>query len=183
MFTDRWVLLACATVMFLLGLVMCTNGGMYVLQLIDTYAATFSALIIGMAEVCVISWHYGIDRFLDDIKMMLGHDAPPRWYWRFVWKFFTPIIIVVSYFWNLFIAINLLIIGTFDIGHLDFHFGRLQNAYLRQLYISYGSYYSGIFHCLIVCGNGSHRGDLQDFPTRRSHCRGIFNRYLCCWVG
>ena len=113
MFTDRWVLLACATVMFLLGLVMCTNGGMYVLQLIDTYAATFSALIIGMAEVCVISWHYGIDRFLDDIKMMLGHDAPPRWYWRFVWKFFTPIIIVVSYFWNWFIAINLLIIGTF----------------------------------------------------------------------
>nr|CAH0101802.1 unnamed protein product [Daphnia galeata] len=90
----KWVLLACATVMFLLGLVMCTNGGMYVLQLIDTYAATFSALIIGMAEVCVISWHYGIDRFLDDIKMMLGHDAPPRWYWRFVWKFFTPIIIV-----------------------------------------------------------------------------------------
>lgn len=66
----------------------------YVLQLIDTYAATFSALIIGMAEVCVIAWHYGIDRFLDDIKLMLGHDAPPRWYWRFVWKFFTPVIIV-----------------------------------------------------------------------------------------
>jgi SNF family Na+-dependent transporter len=91
------VLLACATIMFLLGLVMCTDGGMYVLQLIDTYAATFSALIIGMTEVCVIAWHYGVDRFLDDIRNMLGHDAPPRWYWRFVWKFFTPIIIVVSY--------------------------------------------------------------------------------------
>ncbi|EFX87893.1 hypothetical protein DAPPUDRAFT_42690 [Daphnia pulex] len=91
---DRWVLLACATIMFLLGLVMCTDGGMYVLQLIDTYAATFSALIIGMTEVCVIAWHYGVDRFLDDIRNMLGHDAPPRWYWRFVWKFFTPIIIV-----------------------------------------------------------------------------------------
>ncbi|KZS12395.1 putative Transporter [Daphnia magna] len=89
-----WVLLARATVMFLLGLRMCTNGGMYVLQLIDTYAATFSALIVGMAEVCFIAWHYGIDRFLDDIKLMLGHDAPPRWYWRFVWKFFTPVIIV-----------------------------------------------------------------------------------------
>ncbi|XP_045031855.1 sodium-dependent noradrenaline transporter [Daphnia magna] len=66
----------------------------YVLQLIDTYAATFSALIVGMAEVCFIAWHYGIDRFLDDIKLMLEHDAPPRWYWRFVWKFFTPVIIV-----------------------------------------------------------------------------------------
>ncbi|KZR97671.1 putative Transporter, partial [Daphnia magna] len=27
---------------------MCTDGGMYVLQLIDMYAATFSALIVGM---------------------------------------------------------------------------------------------------------------------------------------
>lgn len=81
--------------MFMIGLIMCTNGGMYVLQLIDNYAATFSALVIGAAEISVISWHYGIDRFLDDIKLMLGHDAPPRWYWRFVWKFFTPLVIVV----------------------------------------------------------------------------------------
>lgn len=93
----KWVLMGSASVMFLLGLVMCTNGGMYVLQLIDTYAATFSALIIGMAEVCVIAWHYGIDRFLDDIKLMLGHDVPPRLYWRFIWKYFTPLIIVVSF--------------------------------------------------------------------------------------
>ncbi|KAK4025846.1 hypothetical protein OUZ56_014891 [Daphnia magna] len=39
----KWVLLTSTTVMFLLGLIMCTNGGMYVLQLIDTYAAMFSA--------------------------------------------------------------------------------------------------------------------------------------------
>lgn len=82
--------------MYLIGLVMCTNGGMYVLQLIDTYAATFSALIIGMAEVAVVSWHYGVDRFLDDIKHMIGYYPPPRMYWKFIWKFFTPIIITVS---------------------------------------------------------------------------------------
>ena len=68
---------------------------MYVLQLIDSYAATFSALIIGMAEVCVISWHYGIDRFLDDIKTMIGFYPPTRHYWKFIWKFFTPLVILV----------------------------------------------------------------------------------------
>jgi len=82
-------------VMYFLGLIMCTEGGMYVLQLIDAYAATFSALILGLVEVVFISWHYGVDRFLDDIKLMIGYYPRPRLYWKFIWLIFTPILIVV----------------------------------------------------------------------------------------
>lgn len=35
------------------------QGGMYVLQLMDNYCASFSALIIGLVEVIVIGWIYG----------------------------------------------------------------------------------------------------------------------------
>lgn len=45
---------------------------MYILQLMDNYCASFSALIIGLTEVTVMAWIYGVDRFLDDIKIMLG---------------------------------------------------------------------------------------------------------------
>lgn len=77
---------------------MCTSGGMYVLQLIDNYAPTFSALMVSVIEVTVITWFYGVDRFLDDIKIMLGHDAPLRTYWKFSWQFIAPVIILVSIF-------------------------------------------------------------------------------------
>ena len=56
--TDAWprswgklpyvrVLLIMCVVMFAMGLSMVTNGGMYVLQLLDNHAGTFSALING----------------------------------------------------------------------------------------------------------------------------------------
>lgn len=40
--------------MFCVGLIMVTNAGMFILQLFDNHAATYSALIIGCAEVRVI---------------------------------------------------------------------------------------------------------------------------------
>ncbi len=56
---------------------------------------SFSALIIGLVEVIVISWVYGIDRFLEDLKIMLGDYPFHRAYWRFIWKFACPGLIVV----------------------------------------------------------------------------------------
>ena len=60
------VLSAACLTMFIGGLSMVTNGGMYVLQLMDNHAGTFSALITGCTEVLVLSWIYGVDRFLVD---------------------------------------------------------------------------------------------------------------------
>ncbi|XP_013788103.2 sodium- and chloride-dependent glycine transporter 2-like, partial [Limulus polyphemus] len=90
----HYILGLCCTVMFLLGLLICTEGGMYVLQLLDNYCASFSALIIGVIEVLVIGWLYGIERFLDDVKVMLGWYPFHYQYWRIMWKFLTPFSIV-----------------------------------------------------------------------------------------
>lgn len=80
---------------------MCTNAGMYILQLMDNYCASFSALIIGFTEVLVISYVYGADRFLDDTKAMLGEYPNPKLYWKACWTLVTPIVIIVLFVFSL----------------------------------------------------------------------------------
>ena len=63
--------------------------------LIDLCENSFSALIIGLTEVIVIAWVYGVDRFLDDLKIMLGDYPFHRLYWRTLWKFVCPGLIIV----------------------------------------------------------------------------------------
>ncbi|KAK2715136.1 hypothetical protein QYM36_009952 [Artemia franciscana] len=90
----KWVVLGASCVMFLLGLTMCTRNGMYVLQLLDNHAATFSALIVGLCEIFVIHYLYGVDRFLNDIKVMLKRYPPTYGLWYFMWKYLTPVVII-----------------------------------------------------------------------------------------
>ena len=76
------VLLSTCVLMFLAGLTMVTSGGMYVLQLLDNHAGTFSALINGVVEVVVVGWVYGIDRFLGDIQVMFQWSKE-SWRYRY----------------------------------------------------------------------------------------------------
>ena len=82
--------------MYCCGLFMITEGGMYVLQLVDNHSATYSALILGCAEVSIMAWIYGADRFLEDMKFMLGFYPYPRIFWKWAWKIISPTIVVVS---------------------------------------------------------------------------------------
>ncbi|KAL7641509.1 UNVERIFIED_CONTAM: hypothetical protein RMT77_007380 [Armadillidium vulgare] len=87
---SKEVTAAVCTVSCLIGLMMCTRHGMYILQLLDNYAGTYSALMIGCIELIVISYVYGHTTFMDDIKAMLGDYPVPKIYWTVVWKFLTP---------------------------------------------------------------------------------------------
>ncbi|CAH2324783.1 sodium-dependent noradrenaline transporter [Pelobates cultripes] len=73
---------------FLLALLCITNGGIYVLTLLDTFAAGTSILFAVLIEAIGVSWFYGVDRFSDDIYRMLGFR--PGLYWRLCWKFVSP---------------------------------------------------------------------------------------------
>lgn len=77
---------------FVLGLSCTTRGGMYMLQLIDNYSATYSLLLIGLCECIAIAWVYGVDNFMKDISMMLGF-MPSRW-WSIMWRFVSPFILL-----------------------------------------------------------------------------------------
>uniref|UniRef100_A0A8C2CEY7 Transporter n=1 Tax=Cyprinus carpio TaxID=7962 RepID=A0A8C2CEY7_CYPCA len=66
-------------------------SGMYMLQLVDTFAASYSLVIIAIFELIGISYIYGLQRFCEDIEMMIGFQ--PNKFWRICWAFVTPTIL------------------------------------------------------------------------------------------
>uniref|UniRef100_A0AAY4F0D6 Transporter n=1 Tax=Denticeps clupeoides TaxID=299321 RepID=A0AAY4F0D6_9TELE len=64
------------------------QGGIYVLTLLDRYAAGTSILFGVLIEAIGVSWFYGVDRFSEDIERMMGFK--PGLYWRLCWKFVSP---------------------------------------------------------------------------------------------
>uniref|UniRef100_A0A8C1E0S5 Transporter n=1 Tax=Cyprinus carpio carpio TaxID=630221 RepID=A0A8C1E0S5_CYPCA len=73
---------------FLMALLCITNGGIYVLTLLDKYAAGTSILFGVLIEAIGVSWFYGVDRFSEDIERMTGFK--PGIYWRLCWKYVSP---------------------------------------------------------------------------------------------
>ncbi|XP_071147754.1 sodium- and chloride-dependent glycine transporter 1-like [Mytilus edulis] len=64
---------------FILGLTCLTQGGIYVLQLMDWYVASVSIMILVFMEMFVLSWIYGINRLGKDFEMMTGKSLGILW--------------------------------------------------------------------------------------------------------
>jgi len=82
-------------VFFLLGLSMTSRGGFYILSLIDSYVAGYPLLVVGILQVIVVPWVYGVEQFILDIECMIGKK--PRWFWMIwivAWKFITPLVLI-----------------------------------------------------------------------------------------
>ncbi|XP_072030979.1 sodium- and chloride-dependent glycine transporter 1-like [Amphiura filiformis] len=78
----------CCVVFFILGLPMTTNGGFYMLTLMDEYSAGFSIILISMGETLVISYVYGIENFMRDMMVMLKFKM--NIYWKICWMAISP---------------------------------------------------------------------------------------------
>ncbi|XP_050448009.1 sodium-dependent nutrient amino acid transporter 1-like isoform X2 [Cataglyphis hispanica] len=83
---------------FSIGIVYCTPGGQYILNLVDYFGGTFIIVFLASFEVIAISWVYGVDNFMDDIEFMIGRR--PSFYWRYCWCYLTPLLlfIILIYF-------------------------------------------------------------------------------------
>ncbi|KAM9815979.1 sodium-dependent neutral amino acid transporter B(0)AT2 isoform 1-T2 [Syngnathus typhle] len=83
----------CCVLAFSLGLVFVQRSGNYFVTMFDDYSATLPLLIVVILENLAVAWFYGIDKFFEDLKDMLGF-RPYRFYY-YMWKFITPSLLLV----------------------------------------------------------------------------------------
>ncbi|XP_075218410.1 sodium- and chloride-dependent taurine transporter-like isoform X2 [Lycorma delicatula] len=82
-------ILITSIISYCIGLTMVTNGGMYVFQVFDYYAASGMVLLwFCFFESIVIAHFYGVDKFYANIAEMIGYKLN-SWL-RYCWLWFTP---------------------------------------------------------------------------------------------
>ncbi|RUS72522.1 hypothetical protein EGW08_019718, partial [Elysia chlorotica] len=77
---------------FLVGLAFVSEGGFYLIRLMENFGAGYSMLFAVLFETLAVSWCYGVDKFSADIEAMIGRK--PGHYWHICWKFVAPIFIM-----------------------------------------------------------------------------------------
>nr|XP_047913324.1 sodium-dependent proline transporter isoform X1 [Anser cygnoides] len=85
--------------LFLMGLILTTEGGMYWLVLLDDYSAGFGLMVVVIATCLVVTRVYGIKRFCRDIHMMLGFKPGP--YFRACWMVLSPATMMALLVYNI----------------------------------------------------------------------------------
>lgn len=94
------LLLSICVVSFLIGLVMVTEGGLYIFQLFDYYACSgMTLLLFAFLQSVCIGWVYGADRFYDNIEDMIGYRPLPLI--KYCLKYVTPLICLGTFIFSL----------------------------------------------------------------------------------
>ena len=52
--------------------------------------------MLGAAEITVMAWVYGADKFKEDLHTMLGFYPFPRIFWLLSWKLVSPALLMVT---------------------------------------------------------------------------------------
>uniref|UniRef100_A0A9R1SCB0 Transporter n=2 Tax=Cyprinus carpio TaxID=7962 RepID=A0A9R1SCB0_CYPCA len=87
-----FLLLICVAC-FLIGLLMVTEGGLYIFQLFDYYSCSgMTLLLFALAQSICIGWFYGADRLYENIVDMIGYR--PLTLMKYCWKYITPIVCI-----------------------------------------------------------------------------------------
>ncbi|XP_020788260.2 sodium-dependent neutral amino acid transporter B(0)AT1-like [Boleophthalmus pectinirostris] len=78
---------------FTITLLFAQHSGFYWVTLFDNFAGSVPLLCIGFFEIVIVVYIYGVDRFNEDIKFMIGNK--PGLFWQVTWRFISPLIILV----------------------------------------------------------------------------------------
>uniref|UniRef100_A0A8C4SNE1 Transporter n=1 Tax=Erpetoichthys calabaricus TaxID=27687 RepID=A0A8C4SNE1_ERPCA len=93
------LLLLVCVVAFLLGLLMVTEGGLYLFQLFDYYACSgICILFLALFEIVCIAWVYGAERFYSNMEDMIGYRPWPLI--KYCWLFFTPAVCLGTFIFS-----------------------------------------------------------------------------------
>ncbi|XP_068190460.1 sodium- and chloride-dependent GABA transporter 3-like [Antennarius striatus] len=105
---EIFVLLICS-VSFIIQLMLVTEGGIYIFQLIEFYGSTRASLcFMALWECLALSWGFGADRIINIIEDMTEHK--PNVFFKLCWKYIIPLVSLISF-----------ILYLLDYKHLKFN--------------------------------------------------------------
>ncbi|XP_046368124.2 sodium- and chloride-dependent GABA transporter 1-like isoform X2 [Haliotis rufescens] len=77
------------------GIIICTQGGPYIMQLLDWYLVAVSMFLFCTLECVAAVWFYGIKQLSEDVDMMCGRPLPVLV--KVLWSIITPATLVVVF--------------------------------------------------------------------------------------
>ncbi|KAH9363689.1 hypothetical protein HPB48_002032 [Haemaphysalis longicornis] len=89
---ETYVATICCVCFFIAGLPVASQGGLYILTLMDEFVASHLIPWIGVAEMVTLVFGYGISRMIADMEFMLG--GPPGTFMYITWKYVLPVCVV-----------------------------------------------------------------------------------------
>ncbi|XP_049589297.1 sodium- and chloride-dependent GABA transporter 2 isoform X1 [Syngnathus scovelli] len=96
----KLLLLFISVFCFFIGLVMVTEGGLYIFQLFDYYSCSgMTLLLFAIFQSVSVGWVYGADRFYDNIEDMIGYRPLPLI--KHCLKYVTPVICMGTFIFSL----------------------------------------------------------------------------------
>ncbi|XP_078273488.1 sodium-dependent neutral amino acid transporter B(0)AT2 [Rhinoraja longicauda] len=87
--------IGCCLLAFSIGLLFVQRSGNYFVTMFDDYSATLPLLIVVILENIAVAWVYGTDKFMEDLKDMLGFT--PFCYYYYMWKYLSPLILIALF--------------------------------------------------------------------------------------
>ncbi|XP_063071115.1 sodium- and chloride-dependent GABA transporter 2-like [Engraulis encrasicolus] len=93
-------LLGLCSVGFLVGLLMVSQGGLYIVQLFDHYVCSGATLLfLAICQSITVGWIYGADRFYGNIEDMIGYRPLP--FMKYCWIYITPTVCIGTFIFSL----------------------------------------------------------------------------------
>ncbi|XP_074600060.1 sodium- and chloride-dependent GABA transporter 1-like [Brevipalpus obovatus] len=87
-------------VSYLIGLIFVVQAGEYWFTLFNEMAASgFALLFLVGCEIVSVAWCYGINRYYDNFRDMIGYE--PSFWWKLTWTVTAPILCAAVFFGNL----------------------------------------------------------------------------------
>lgn len=86
--------------LFLCGLTMCLEGGIYMFELFNWYSAGISVIVLAITEIVLIQYIYGFKNFMRNIREEIGIyiPTPLYMYWTATWLVITPALLLIILF-------------------------------------------------------------------------------------
>uniref|UniRef100_A0A4W5QXW8 Transporter n=1 Tax=Hucho hucho TaxID=62062 RepID=A0A4W5QXW8_9TELE len=145
----KLLLLGISVCSFLVGLLMVTEGGLYVFQLFDYYACSGMTLLVfaSLQAVCV-GWCYGAERLYDNIEDMIGYRPWP--FMKYCWMYITPVICIGTLVFSLVKYTPLKFNNTYEYpwwGYAIGGFFTLSSTLLVPLWMLYKMTKTGFYKC------------------------------------